>query len=446
MPARDSYNREEGQRESERREIQKQINSLKLFPTDLKRQQKVMGRLASGRAARGLPPFEELPTGRLPEVPAVPALALREFLVRAADLTRQDVRRAIEDANLVPEPVDVLGGEVVRLTLPRSVSSPAQKFREVAAAIGAVPITPNYLVHLSGFSKGQGGPEHTVGVPEWRQPDGTGTQVAVIDTGLGKRSDGWLRDLKDPEIDKLYPHPPDPNVPEPDPPPTLGLAGGHGTFVAGIVQQVAPSADIRMYGGLDVDGLGDDLTIGAKIEEAAIEGAKIINLSLGTPADKPLPGVEAGIRRAIDFNPTILIVCAAGNFSNSAKVWPAALSIEEPFKNNVVAVAGLTPQGEKAEWSSYGEFVQFSTVAEGILSTYVRGTEDVVVESPPDTFYENDFAIWSGTSFAAPQIVGKVASICIEENVEPTDAIRILQGSGTYIPGYGYYVPLLEGT
>jgi Subtilase family len=444
MPT-DSYSRNDEQRRREREQIQPQIDSLKQFPTNQGRQRAVLERLASGREARGLPPFSNLSTGTLPEVPV---LALREFLVRQADRDRPEVQEMIATAHLSWEPVTALGGEVGRLTRPGAVI-PDEEFRALAAGINTALIAPSLLVPLGGWSKGEGGPEHTEGQPERQPSDVTRRQVAVIDTGLGEPRHDWLHSMTNPEIDPLYP-PDQPPNPDPDAPPTLGLAAGHGTFVAGIVQQVEPSTDIRMYRALDIDGLGADITVGAKIEQAARDGAQIINLSLGTQTvnDSPPPGIETGIRRAIDFNNNILIVCAAGNYGGNRKVWPAAFSTENLYKDNVVAVAGLNPQLEpQPEWSTHGEFVQFSTVAEGIVSTYVRGTEDSVVDPvSPEVFEENDFAIWTGTSFAAPQIVGKIASICRTEGVEPIAAVTILKGLGEFLAGYGYRIRLLEGT
>jgi Subtilase family len=446
-------------RKTERTEIQKQIIHLTQFPNDKQRQRKVLDRLARGRTARGLPPFAELSTGTVPggllrtpvplTIPAgqsghpatrtpmpnkTPVLTLQEFVVRKIDFKRADVQNLIKKFRLSDEPVDLLGGEVIRLTLP-----PGGKFPAVNAAIETLPIAPNYLVPFGGWTKGEGGPEPSAGRPELQPPGVTRIQVAVIDTGLGVRTDGWLQGLTNPELDPQYP---DPNMP------TLGLAAGHGTFVAGIVQRVEPSTDIRMYQGLDIDGVGDDITVGAKIEQAAKDGAQIINLSLGTQTvdEKPPPGIEAGIQHAIKINKNILIVCAAGNYGDTTKVWPAAFSLT--FPKNVIAVAGLNAQGEKSEpeWSTRGDWVQISTIGEGIVSTYVKGIEDAIVEDPPDEFPANAWAVWSGTSFAAPQIAGAVASICLTDKVEPTEAINTLKNRGTPIPGYGVGIEILPGT
>ena len=48
--------------------------------------------------------------------------------------------------------------------------------------------------------------------------------------------------------------------------------------------------------------------------------------------------------------------------------WPAA-------HDRVVAVAGLTASLEETDWSTRGPWVTVSAVGEGIVSTYVRGTE-----------------------------------------------------------------------
>lgn len=442
-----SDDRTVSQRAKERLEILKQIKHLTRSATS-RRRQAILDRLADGRKAREVPPFAVLPIGR---VPAVPALALQEFLVRNADLARPDVQEVIKNFRLSVSDEPVMGGELVRLTLP-----PGANFRDVVAAIGkTVPIPPHYLHALEdgelpppgsgGWIKGQGGPEPTASRPDWQPPGNPPIQVAVIDTGLGTpRTDKWLQGLTNPELDDLYPNPtyPDPKLPR------LGLGAGHGNFVAGIVQQVEPSTDIRMYKGLDVDGLGEDTEVGKKIEQAAREGAKIINLSLGTRTvdDKPPPGIEAGIRRAIGINKNILIVCAAGNFGDTTKVWPAAFSLD--FPKNVVSVAGLDAQGRKPkhEWSSHGDFVQFSTKGEGIASTYVKGIEDPIIDNPPDKFFDNAWAVWTGTSFAAPQIVGAVAKICLTDGVEPPAAIKILERGKKRIPGYGVAVSILPGT
>jgi subtilisin family serine protease len=60
-------------------------------------------------------------------------------------------------------------------------------------------------------------------------------------------------------------------------------AAGHGTFVAGAVALVAPHARLLAYRVLDSDGLGTTYDAAGAVTAAADAGAKVINLSVGTP-------------------------------------------------------------------------------------------------------------------------------------------------------------------
>jgi hypothetical protein len=78
--------------------------------------------------------------------------------------------------------------------------------------------------------------------------------VAVIDTGITDqhRTDGVLADIQrtPPNIDPLT------SFPIGGPDNYLDFDAGHGTFVAGIVDQVAPHAEISVYRAIDSDGIG----------------------------------------------------------------------------------------------------------------------------------------------------------------------------------------------
>jgi hypothetical protein len=75
-------------------------------------------------------------------------------------------------------------------------------------------------------------------------------RIAIVDTGIGpKRTDGWLdivpRDDENAELLDVLPlanH--------------LDFDQGHGTFVAGIVQRIAPGCEIRSYRFTGADGVG----------------------------------------------------------------------------------------------------------------------------------------------------------------------------------------------
>ena len=71
-----------------------------------------------------------------------------------------------------------------------------------------------------------------------------------------------------------------------------------------------------------------------------------------------------------------------------------------------------------------------STVAEGIVSTYVTGEEDPQFGGN-DTYPSDAWAVWLGTSFAAPQIAGAISRTCRERTLSPRAAARrVVRGVG----------------
>ena len=214
-----------------------------------------------------------------------------------------------------------------------------------------------------------------------------------------------------------------------------------------------------MRRALDTEGVGDEVDIGREIIRAAADGAEIINLSLGlvTTDDKPPLALETAIRTAIDVagkNGThLLLVCAAGNYADVRPCWPAAFSTEDGFKDHVVSVAALRrsyddPENvvDGAEWSTHGERVTLSTFGQGVVSTYVVGTESPKTDPlDADTYGPSSWATWSGTSFAAPQVTGAIVRIMQEKGV-PTayQAFQELKKLGAeVIEGYGTSIEIL---
>jgi subtilisin family serine protease len=276
--------------------------------------------------------------------------------------------------------------------------------------------------------------------------------VVIIDNGISaeRRADGWLAGLaRNDNLDLLN------VVPKDD---YLDLGAGHGTFTAGIVQQVAPGAQLDVRRALDTDGVGDEVEIGREIVRAAADGAEIINLSLGvvTPNDQPPLALEAAIRTAIrlarEDGRHLLLVCAAGNFGDERPCWPAAFCQDEEFAEHVVSVAALRLDYEHedqvvgAEWSTRGD-VTCSTLGQGVVSTYVVGRESPASDRlEPDSFSPNSWATWSGTSFAAPQVVGAIVRLMHEDAGLRTarEALDELLKMGTAeIAGYGTSIRIL---
>ncbi|KQR16993.1 S8/S53 family peptidase [Cellulomonas sp. Leaf334] len=274
-------------------------------------------------------------------------------------------------------------------------------------------------------------------------------RVAVIDTGIvgAPRTDGWLQSVERHRRDDPDTHGNENNIDLLDVEPRDGLldfSDGHGTFVSGIVAQVAPSADIAVYRALRGGGAGSELDVACAMVRAVKAGAQVLNLSLGcqTRHDQPSLAIAAALDWIGEFERThdaeVVVVAAAGNYGDTAPVWPAAF-------RRVVSVAALASDLRATPWSSHGFWVDCSTVGEGIQSTFVEGTESYEFTGEPDTFGPNAFAHWSGTSFAAPQVTGAIARAMHEHGLGPREAFRWLMARGRAIPDFGQALSILPG-
>ena len=375
-------------------------------------------------------------------------VATGELLITRKDLEGLDERRRglLAELGLVASTAAGLrGGVVVLAEADPRASRVRGRTGDVAARLreAGVPVRPHYVVPLGMIRKAEGGPEPS----SWKQdkPDVpvSGPKVAVIDTGISveERGDGWLRGLlRNDNVDLLdvIPTPSDGR---------LDLGAGHGTFVSGAIQQVAPGVDLRIYQALDTDGLAAEATVAAAIVTAVDDGAKILNLSFGTDTldDEPPLSLRTAVETMIATDPEVLLVCAAGNTGDTRDVWPAAFHQE--FPTNVVSVAALAIDGSSgAAWSTHGD-VTCSTIGEGVVSTYVKGTESHAADpAGPDTFGEQAWATWSGTSFAAPQVVGAIVKVLQDpahSGKTPRQALDVVLQNGVLVPDYGQAVHIL---
>lgn len=312
----------------------------------------------------------------------------------------------------------------------------------------------DHIVPLGVVIKGEGGPARTfVDDAALRRPermDGSAL-VAVIDTGVPGRGHehDWHSGLGTGDnLDGLDVFPPGGDG-------LLDAAAGHGAFATGIVQQVAPGGAVTVRSAIDSDGIGSEVRVAEELLRVVREqGAEIVNLSLGTQTvdDQPLLALQVAFELLAEGgHDDVLLVAAAGNYGDTRPCWPAAF-------RQVVAVAGLTNDLEPASWSSHGFWVDVSTVAEGLVSSYVRGRESP--ELSPGPGLEDDWplddprpwAVWTGTSFAAPQIAAEVARRLAEQRANgdtaatPRAALAGLLSEGRRIPDYGVAVHILSGT
>ena len=170
---------------------------------------------------------------------------------------------------------------------------------------------------------------------------------------------------------------------------------GHGTHVSGTVAAVnntqgvvgvAPNAKLMAVKVLDDVGIGTTVTIVDGITYARINGADVINLSLGGEVDDPLQ------RAAVDdaFNAGITIVSSTGN---GGVDWLRDPEVGYPARYaNVIGVGAVDINNNYADFSNYGPDLNIMAPGVNITSTVF-----------------SDYQTWQGTSMATPHVVGIVA-------------------------------------
>jgi Subtilase family len=213
-------------------------------------------------------------------------------------------------------------GPVLRLRRPTADATEVASLCQALRALG-VAAAPNYVTAAGPIAKGVLGiaaPQPTRVDPGNRPAGdlrGSGIRVAIVDTGIDRgaaeASTGWLegievsdgpggnRDLLD-------------SVPAPDG--FLDDAAGHGTFVAGVVRQLAPACEVTVVRALDSDGVGTEFATAEALFDLADSPAPphVVNLSLACLAAETLAPVamRAAIEALRDRHPDTVIVAAAG--------------------------------------------------------------------------------------------------------------------------------------
>ncbi len=199
-------------------------------------------------------------------------------------------------------------------------------------------------------------------------------KIAVVDTGV---------DLDHPDLSGRLVN--GYNVLDPKSPPEDD--NGHGTHVAGIISADSNNgvgvAGITWFNPIipvkvmNAKGQGGSFDIAQGIRWAVDNGANVINLSLGNY--QPSTVMEDAIKYAIKKD--VVVISAAGNDNTSQTSYPAAFP-------GVLGVAAVDYNGNRAQFSNYGDYVDVAAPGVDIPSTYANGK----------------YAALSGTSMAAPHV------------------------------------------
>ena len=242
----------------------------------------------------------------------------------------------------------------------------------------------------------------------------------------------------------------------------LGPALGHGTFIAGIVRQVAPRARvlaIRVMHSDDIVYEGDLLTaltaLASRVALAeASDPAKmvdVVSLSLGYFSESPAEAAFStalwqAIQVLLDLG--VVVVAAAGNFATTRMFYPAAFAQRPVPAGHVplISVGALNPNGSRAIFSDGGHWVTAWAAGAAVVSTLptdVNGSRSPELRLPahpaaprpagheqashrealdPDD-YSRGWAVWSGTSFSAPLLAAYVTRALLAGPADPASGL-----------------------
>jgi hypothetical protein len=194
---------------------------------------------------------------------------------------------------------------------------------------------------------------------------------------------------------------------------------GHGTHVAGTIAAavnnltgnpadeegvagVAPNARILAYKVCGPDGSCSDFAIAQAIALAIADGARVINMSLGSPDYSQ--AMNDAVQDA--WTAGLVIVAGSGNDGTTAQFYPAAF-------NNVISVGAFDEDHRRAAFSNHGNWVDIAAPGNVIMSSYPMAS-CAASGVPGDT---GCYTWLSGTSMATPHVSGASALVWSRSDV-----------------------------
>jgi len=222
---------------------------------------------------------------------------------------------------------------------------------------------------------------------------------------------------------------------------------GHGTFIAGIIRQVAPDSEVAVARVMAGDGVAYESDVLAALERL-VEQVSAAQAPGGNPADMiDILSISIGYycetledeAETTEFarllgtlsDLGVLVVAAAGNDATTRPFFPAALATRAPEGGGqpVLSVGALNPNGTKAFFSNQAPWVHGWATGAAVVSTFptLRGStgpanaiRDLDRESLDPDDFTSGFAMWHGTSFAGPHAAAALANKLVEQaDAEP---------------------------
>jgi subtilisin family serine protease len=199
----------------------------------------------------------------------------------------------------------------------------------------------------------------------------------------------------------------------------LDPVAGHGTFIAGLVEQLAPGCQVRVERKIRPLGDAQEVEISDAIEaEAALPYAErpdIISMSFGGTVFKDAAVLRMAVLAARQKG--IVLVASAGNDGVCVPQYPAAF-------DEVIGVGAVGPDGPP-KWTNYGDWVDACAPGVELVSAFFAsfdGKFPMMNSVDIDSFHE--WASWSGTSFSGPVVVAALAREMVIGNCDAGEAVR----------------------
>jgi len=307
------------------------------------------------------------------------------------------------------------------------------------ATINPATINPNAVSRVTGFRRSSARPAapepgdvKTLGERICAPVAKGAPRVFVLDTGLPKvdppatlaAAPGIQGDAAD--------------EPDNDRNKMLDPGAGHGTFIAGVINQVAPGCNLTVH--QVATGYGDVDEVGAStfIAQLHSDDRTILSLSFGGAVMDNDAAQLAWAVRGFQAGGGV-VVASAGNDGSCLPAYPAALP-------GVISVGALASWGP-ASFTNYGPWVRACAPGVDLLSLFFEGF-DGSLGAGADGADQDKFegwAYWSGTSFAGPVVVGALARMMMWAGCTAADAVaRVIDAPALLrIPNLGTVVNVI---
>ena len=283
---------------------------------------------------------------------------------------------------------------------------------------------------------------HTIGTSQTKRT------VVVLDTGMAAPvwQPGLLQGRLGDECGGSVYDPPDQNGDH-----YYDPASGHGTFIAGLVEQLAPQQHLIVRRVLSSFGDGDiarDIVpmincVRHAIKDAEIGPETVVNMSFSGYADREMCSLARAVRRLRRTG--AVVVASAGNDATCRPTFPACLP-------GVVGVGALDEDGPAA-FTNHGSWVRACAPGTDLVSSFYAPNQNAPalpgeLSVPPlpgsgDPAQFEGWARWSGTSFSAPIVTAAlVRHMVLSDGDSANEAVdALIDAPGLYrIPGLGAVV------